>query len=190
MPDDDPVTDDEHQGAAEEVAGDEPVTPSTDYERPDAQPDDEVSLGAAVQHDLDSLLAERDSFKDIALRLQADFENYKKRVAAQHAGEIDRATGRLAEALLPVLDAAEAAFVAHPSEVEPLYNLLLGELRKLGLEAMNLHERPFDPAVAEAVIHEPAGPDDDREPVVSEVLRTGYTWKGKVLRAAMVKVRG
>lgn len=141
----------------------------------------------AVEHDLDALLAERDQFKDIALRLQADFDNYRKRMAAQQSDEVARATGRMAESLLPVLDACEAAFVQHPAEVEPLFNLLLGELRKQGLEAMNLQDQPFDPALAEAVLHEPG---DGGEPVVAEVLRTGYSWKGKVLRAAMVKVRG
>jgi molecular chaperone GrpE len=141
----------------------------------------------AVEFDVQALLTERDSYKDIALRLQADFDNYRKRVAAQQADEVQRATGRIAEALLPVLDACEAAFVQHPAEVEPIFNLLLGELKKLGLESMNLHEQPFDPNLAEAVLHEPG---DENQPVVSEVLRSGYTWKGRVLRAAMVKVRG
>ena len=131
--------------------------------------------------------AERDQFKDIALRLQADFDNYRKRMTQVQTAEVDRATGKMAEALLPVLDAAENAFLQHPAEVEPLFNLLLGELRKQGLESMNLLEQPFDPALAEAVMHEPG---DSGEPVVSEVLRSGYTWKGRVLRAAMVKVRG
>jgi molecular chaperone GrpE len=138
---------------------------------------------------LDTLQRERDEYRDIALRLQADFENYRKRVAAQQADEVDRATGKIADALLPVLDACEAAFIQHPAEVEPVFNLLLGTLRKLGLEAMNLQDQPFDPALAEAVLHEPAANADD-EPVITEVLRTGYTWKGRVLRAAMVKVRG
>ena len=56
------------------------------------------------------------------MRLQADFENYRRRMASQHAAEVDRATGRLAEALLPVLDAAEAAFIQHPEEIGPLLN--------------------------------------------------------------------
>jgi molecular chaperone GrpE len=133
------------------------------------------------------LLAERDSFKDIALRLQADFDNYRKRVATQQADDVQRATGKFAEALLPVLDACEAAFLQHPGEVEPIFNLLLVQLKKLGLETMNLHEQPFDPNLAEAVLHEPG---EGGEPVVSEVLRSGYTWNGRVLRAAMVKVRG
>ncbi|MCU1501839.1 MAG: grpE [Ilumatobacteraceae bacterium] len=139
-----------------------------------------------VETDIRALLTERDSYKEIAQRLQADFENFRKRISTQHADDMSRATGKLAEALLPVLDACEAAFVQHPAEIEPLFNLLLGELKRQGLEALDLHEQPFDPAVADAVLHEPG----DGEPVVSEVLRTGYTWKGKVLRPAMVKVRG
>ena len=82
----------------------------------------------------------------------------------------------------------EAAFVAHPQQVEPLFNLLLGELKKQGLEVMDLDGKPFDPEHAEAVMHEPG--DTDGGTVVVDVLRTGYLWKGRVLRAAMVKVRG
>ena len=140
----------------------------------------------AVELDVQTLLTERDSLKDVAMRLQADFDNYRKRVAAQQADDVQRATGKMAEALLPVLDACEAAYVQHPAEVEPILNLLLGELKKLGLEAMNLQDQPFDPNLAEAVLHEPG---DGGEPVVADVLRSGYLWKGRVLRAAMVKVR-
>jgi len=140
----------------------------------------------AVELDVQALLTERDSLKDVAMRLQADFDNYRKRVAAQQADDVQRATGKMAEALLPVLDACEAAYVQHPAEVEPILNLLLGELKKLGLEAMNLQDQPFDPNLAEAVLHEPG---EGGEPVVADVLRSGYLWKGRVLRAAMVKVR-
>ena len=136
--------------------------------------------------ELELALVERDEWMDRAQRIAADFENYRRRLATQRADDIDRATGRLAEALLPVLDACEAAFLQHPAEIEPLFNLMLSELKKQGLESMNLHEQPFDPHLADAVLHEPG----DGEPVVSEVLRSGYTWNGKVLRPAMVKVRG
>lgn len=142
---------------------------------------------AAVEHDIEALLAERDEYKDIALRLQADFENYKKRVAQQSIDDVDRATGRLAEALLPVLDACEAAFTHGADGVEPIWSSLIGTLQKQGLIAMDLLNAPFDPARAEAVMHEPG---DGGETTVVEVLRTGYEWKGRVLRAAMVKVRG
>jgi molecular chaperone GrpE len=138
-------------------------------------------------HDVESLIAERNEFKDIALRLQADFENYKKRVSAQQSDEADRATGRLAESLLPVLDACEAAFTHGVDGVEPIWSALIGTLAKQGLVALDLLDKPFDPSTAEAVMHEDG---DGGEPVVVEVLRTGYQWKGRILRAAMVKVRG
>jgi molecular chaperone GrpE len=140
-----------------------------------------------VEHDIEALLAERDEFKDIALRLQADFENYKKRVAQVHADDVNRATGKLAEELLPVLDACEAAFAHGADGVEPIWSALMGALSKQGLVAMDLVGQPFNPELAEAVMHEPG---DGGDPVVVEVLRTGYEWKGRVLRAAMVKVKG
>ena len=136
--------------------------------------------------DVPALLAEREEYKGIAQRVQADFENYRKRSAAQSLAEADRASGRLAEALLPVLDAAEAAFLRHPEEVGPLLNQMLVELKKHGLEIVDLEGQPFDPELAEAVAHEPG---DGGEPVVLDVLRSGYTWKGKVLRPAMVKTK-
>ena len=136
---------------------------------------------------IDDVIKERDEFKDIALRVQADFENYRKRAAAQLTDEVDRSTGRIVEAMLPVLDACEAA-VAHGVEgVENIWSSLLGTLQKSGLEALDLQGQPFDPALAEAVLHEEG---DGGEAVVVEVLRTGYRWKGRVLRAAMVKVKG
>ena len=144
---------------------------------------------AVVEHDVVALLAERDQFKDIALRLQADFENYRKRVATQQADEIDRAAGKIVDSLLPVLDACEAAFAHQVQGIESIWSALIGALQKHGLEALDLAEQPFDPAVAEAVMHEPGDGGADG-PVVAEVLRTGYVWKGKVLRPAMVKVRG
>ena len=141
---------------------------------------------ASAIFDVNALITERDEWKDRALRVQAEFENYKRRTAANHADEIDRATGRLAEALLPVLDAAEAAYIQHPEEVGPLLNVLLGELRKQGLETLDIEDQPFDPGVADAVAHEPG---DGHEVVVAEVLRSGYRWRGKTLRPAMVRTK-
>jgi molecular chaperone GrpE len=140
-----------------------------------------------VEYDIETLLAERNEFKDIALRLQADFENYKKRMTQTQSDEIARATGRLAESILPVLDACEAAFAHGAEGVEPIWSSLIGALKSQGLVAMDLLDQPFNPELAEAVMTEPG---DGGEPIVSEVLRTGYEWKGRVLRAAMVKVKG
>lgn len=154
-----------------------------DVDDPDDASDGE-SGAAALAADTDALLGELDQLKNLVMRQQADFENFRKRSANQTATEVDRATGRLAEAFLPVLDAAEAAFVQHPDEVGPLLNVLLGELRKHGLEPLDLEEQPFDPEVADAVAHEPG---DGGDVVVAEVLRSGYRWKGKTLRPAMVR---
>jgi molecular chaperone GrpE len=143
-------------------------------------------LADTIDTEIHELANERDQFKDIAQRLQADFDNYRKRVTSQIVGEVDRATGRLAEALLPVLDAAEAAYVQHPDEVAPLLNLMLAELRKHGLETIDLLDKTFDPTLADAVAHEPG---EGGEPVVAEVLRSGYLWKGRTLRPAMVRTR-
>jgi molecular chaperone GrpE len=161
-------------------------------EKPTEAAESDVELVEDVQDvlaelNIDEVIKERDEFKDIALRVQADFENYRKRAAVQLTDEVDRSTGRIVEAMLPVLDACEAA-VAHGVEgVENIWSSLLGTLQKSGLEALDLQGQPFDPAQAEAVLHEEG---DGGEAVVVEVLRTGYRWKGRVLRAAMVKVKG
>ena len=143
-------------------------------------------LASEVASEIRELSEQRDQYKDIAQRLQADFENYRKRVQAQIRDEADRASGRLAEAMLPVLDATEAAYLRHPDEVGPLLNVMLSELRKQGLEALHLQDQPFDPNVAEAVAHEPG---EGGDVVVAEVLRSGYVWNGRTLRPAMVRTR-
>jgi molecular chaperone GrpE len=151
-----------------------------------AATEDDEMLADTIDNEIHELASERDQFKDIAQRLQADFDNYRKRTTTHLAAEIDRATGRLAEALLPVLDAAEAAYLQHPDEVGPLFNLMLAELRKHGLEPIDLLDKPFDPNLADAVAHEPG---EGGEAVVAEVLRSGYLWHGRTLRPAMVRTR-
>jgi molecular chaperone GrpE len=171
-------------GASEPVERDAEATGAADAEPTDADAAEPIEL------DIESLLSERDQFKDIALRLQADFENYRRRMNAQKSEEIDRATGRVVEGLLPVLDACEAAFAHGADQVEPVWSALIGALQKQGLEALDLQDKPFDPSVAEAVAHEPGSDDVFDGPVVVETLRTGYRWKGRVLRPAMVRTRG
>lgn len=151
---------------------------------------DTVVVDAEPESEVDLLTREVAQFKDTALRLQADFENYRKRVTAQQADEIDRAAGKIVESLLPVLDACEAAFAHGANGVEPIWSQLMGVLQKQGLEALDLTDKPFDPALADAVVHEAGEGAASGGPIVSDVLRTGYRWKGKTLRPAMVKVRG
>jgi molecular chaperone GrpE len=170
-------------GLAEPSSSDS-AEPEVAGEAPEEETEEELAIHVADE--IQELAAERDSYRDIAQRLQADFENYRKRVAAQAHDEADRAASRLVAALLPVLDATEAAYLRHPDEVGPLLNVMLGELRKQGLETLDLEGQPFDPTVAEAVAHEPG---DGGEVIVAEVLRSGYTWNGRTLRPAMVRTR-
>jgi len=144
---------------------------------------------------LSQLQSERDEYLDTLRRVQAEFENYRKRVIKEQTALVDRATEGLVEQLLPVLDSFELAlknFDAAGSEntesvrkgVELVYAELLGVLEKAGLSRVEAEGKPFDPNVHEAVMQE----EGDGEPVVTDVLRTGYTLKGRVLRPAMVKV--
>lgn len=159
--------------------------------RPDLEsmsPDDLESLAAQTFDQLDAVIAERDDYLDRLRRLQADFENYKKRSAKEHTEAGKRATARLVDQLLPVLDSCDAAMVHGASGVEPVFAALLGALEKEGLERIDPLDQPFDPELHEAVLHEHG--DGGQEPTVVEVLRPGYAWKANVVRAAMVKVKG
>lgn len=122
-------------------------------------------------------------------RVTAEFANFRKQTEKRNQELVARASARLAEALLPVLDACDAAALQGVEGVEPIHAQLLGVLGGEGLEVIADLDDPFDPNRHEAVMTEPAGPDDDGT-VVAEVLRTGYAWKGRVFRPAMVKVRG
>ncbi|MCU1357478.1 MAG: grpE [Acidimicrobiales bacterium] len=138
---------------------------------------------------LELTTAERDDYLDSLRRNQADFENYRKRVSKQQADDVARAAEGLVEQLLPVLDACDGAIHHGATEVEPIYAALLGTLEKQGLQRIDPAGEPFDPNLHEAVMHEPAADGDDGT-VVSAVMRAGYSWKGRVVRPAMVKVRG
>lgn len=180
----DPDHTDADTGAA--VSGPESAPDDTAADLgPDAGAETDLDeLAEEIDSELFQLANERDSFRDLAQRTRADFENYKRRAQTDIRNEVDRATGKLAEALLPMLDATEAAYLRHPDEIGPLLNLLLGELRKQGLETLDLEGQVFDPNLADAVAHE-AG--DGGEVVVAEVLRSGYRWKDRTLRPAMVR---
>ncbi len=138
---------------------------------------------------LEGTTAERDEYLDALRRNQADFENYRKRVAKQAGDDAARATEALVDRMLPVLDACDGAVAHGATEVEPIFATLLGTLEKEGLVRIDPAGEAFDPNVHEAVLHEPAAEGDDGT-VVSDVLRPGYSWKGRVVRPAMVKVRG
>ncbi len=119
------------------------------------------------------------------MRLQADFENYRKRAAAQHADDVDRATGRLAEALLPVLDACEAAYVQHPDEIGPL---LIAVARPSCRSTVSKRSTcTASRSIPRSPTPCPRAGRRRRRCVVAEVLRSGYRWQGRMLRPAMVR---
>ena len=131
---------------------------------------------------------ERDEYLDSLRRLQAEFENYKKRMLRQQTDTLERASQALVEKLLPVLDAVDLARSHGTSEdLEQVAGALLDVLGKEGLERIDPVGQPFDPNEQEAVQHEPGEGDD---PVVATLFRAGWRWKGRVLRPAAVGVKG
>ncbi|MBA3655249.1 MAG: nucleotide exchange factor GrpE [Actinobacteria bacterium] len=127
---------------------------------------------------------ERDQYLDDLRRLQAEFENFRKRALKQQTDLTERAAETLVRELLPVLDVADLAQV-HGADDQ--VGAALGEaLRKEGLERLDPVGNPFDPSEHDAVMHE----QGDGEPEVIEVMRAGYRWRGRLLRPAMVKVKG
>lgn len=152
---------------------------------------EEEQAAAEVEMDLEvaTVARQRDEYLESLRRLQADFENYRKRVERQRAEQVERAAGDLVAKLLPVCDTADLA-IAHGGgeEVKQIWTALFDTLERQGLVRIDPVGDPFDPTLHDAVAHEPA--DGDSPPAVVEVLRAGYLWKGRVLRPAMVKVKG
>jgi molecular chaperone GrpE len=150
---------------------------------------------AAVEADLAQLAGERNELVDTLRRVQADFENYRKRVLREQTSLVERATERLVEDLLPVLDSFDGALGSlagtDSSEAEKVHDGVLGirsqlvsVLEKAGLQRIEADGAAFDPNEHEAVLHD----SGTGEPHVAETMRTGYKLKGRVLRPAMVRV--
>jgi len=168
--------------AEEEPAGAEPTpadTPGTDTAE-EGKP-----LRAAERVLLKRYEKERDDFREQYQRTRAEFENYRKRMLRQQTEQVERANEGLVEKLLPVLDNFDAA-IAHGTGFDQVRASFLVILEKEGLERIDPVGKPFDPSESDAVAHE----DGDGGPVVSDVLRPGYRWKGRVVRPAMVRVKG
>src|SRR5438093_6523078 len=179
VPPQDPIEALAHE--AEPVAA-VPPTEEGEGTRADETPEDEIAR----------LKAERDEYLAHLQRMQAEFDNYRKRMLRDQTVHLERATASLVEQLLPVLDSFELALGSGGSDVERLrkgvelvYGELLGALEKAGLERIEALGKPFDPEEHEAVMHVE---NEGGEPGVRDVVRTGYRLKGRVLRPAMVKV--
>jgi|HubBroStandDraft_6_1064221.scaffolds.fasta_scaffold273592_2 molecular chaperone GrpE len=154
-----------------------------------------------VERELDPmkvLAAERDEYLLALQRVQAEFENYRKRIQRLQDEQSARAATDLVTKLLHVLDTLDLA-QAHQGDsgagsedakaLQAARSMLLETLAKEGLERVNEAEVPFDPEVHDAVA-KCEGEVEGGEPVIDEVLRSGYRWRGRVLRPAMVRVRG
>ena len=149
-----------------------------------------------TQSELDKARREAAEHLDDLLRLKAEFENYRKRVVKEQTALIERASQQLVERLMPVLDNFELALIAADRSkdydslvrgVEIVYGELMDLLHREGLQKIEALGKPFDPNQHEAVLEVGDGPAEG-DPVVAEVVRNGYTLKGRVLRPAMVKV--
>jgi molecular chaperone GrpE len=149
----------------------------------------------AIAVDLDKARAEAESYLDDLRRLQADFDNYRKRTLREQTARAASASQALVARLLPVLDNFELA-VSSAERSRDFDRMLkgvemvFGELREVleaeGLVRIEAEGKPFDPERHEAVI---AVEEEDTEPgMVVDIVRAGYELRGKVLRPAMVKV--
>jgi len=139
--------------------------------------------------------AKAEEHYDHLLRLQADFDNYRKRSQKEKTELIKYASERIVGELLPVLDNFERAacaakansdIVAFSQGVDMIFRQLQAALSKEGLKAMDAIGQPFDPNLHEAVLRVES--EEHPENTVVEELQKGYYLKEKVLRPCMVKV--
>lgn len=138
--------------------------------------------------------AEAAEYLEALQRVAAEFENFRKRSARERDEIVDRASQRLIERLLPMLDSFDAAMAYEPhtateekflAGMQDTHRLLMEALAIDGFEPIEADGVPFDPAVHEAVTG-PSG-EGEGELVVKE-MRRGYTLRGRVVRAALVAV--
>lgn len=148
-----------------------------------------------LEAELAQAKAKAEEHYDHLLRLQADFDNYRKRTQKEKVDLINYASERIVGDLLPVLDnferAANAAkanpdITAFSQGVDMIFRQLQTALNKEGLKAMEAVGQPFDPNLHEAVLR--VASEEHPENTVVEELQKGYYLKEKVLRPCMVKV--
>lgn len=170
------------------VADPVPDAASLGIDLPD-DPDEAVRVLLAEVH---TARNEASAYLDDLRRVAADFDNFRKRAFRDQQGIVERATERLLEALLPVLDSFDAAVAYEPdgesdaklmAGMRGTHTQLLDALAKEGLEPIPAWGEPFDPQLHEAVTS-PA--DGEGDLVVSGELRRGYRLKGRVVRPALV----
>jgi molecular chaperone GrpE len=169
-----------------------------------APPQADVAPEAELQGDLDELgklAAKRDEYLALAQRTQADFENYRKRVARESALAQERGVAKLAKELLPAIDNLERAIVeialaTGETDKDPLLGgvrLVLSELTaalaRVGVESFSPNGETFDPSLHEAMATVPQPPEGGAESgAVVEVYQPGYRLGESIIRPARVVV--
>jgi molecular chaperone GrpE len=147
---------------------------------------------AALTAERDQLAKAKSELHDRVLRLQAEFDNFRKRTEKDRSEFAQYAGMELIRELLPVLDNFELALKAecgskdYAKGVEMIYQRMADTLKKAGLEPIEAAGKPFDPHVHQAVERFPT--DEAAEDTVLSEFQRGYMFKGKLLRASMVKV--
>jgi molecular chaperone GrpE len=152
--------------------------------------------GVASQEEADvkKLTAELDDLRQTLLRHQADFANFRKRAEKERNEVGQRATARVIEGLIPVVDGFEHALAAHREAeyenyrkgFELIYKQLLDHLLRLGAQRVDPLGQPFDPHLHQAM--DRAETTEQPDGTVLAVYQPGYVFHGRVLRPAMVRV--
>jgi molecular chaperone GrpE len=140
------------------------------------------------------LATELEDMRQSLVRLQADFANYRKRAEKDNREASQRATARIIEQLIPIIDGFEHALAAHREAeyqsyrkgFELIYKQLLDNLARLGAERLEPLNQPFDPRFHQAMEREETA--DHADGTILQVYQPGYVYHGRVLRPAMVRV--
>ena len=169
---------------------------AADGAAPEDALDELAQQAASVEDDLLALVRERDEYLALAQRTQADFENYRKRVARDSANAEIRGVSRLAREMLPALDSLERALATAGEQdgqlldgLRLVHRELAGALERIGIESFGAAGERFDPELHEAVAQLPA--DGVPAGEITEVYQAGYRLDGgPILRHARVVVAG
>lgn len=156
----------------------------------------EVNRIEQLERELAEAQNVKEEYYNKMLRVQADFENFRRRSRQEFEQASQNGEEKILKKILPVLDSMERAvgsFSNANSENagwQEGVQLILRQFQTIltaeGLEAVLALDQPFDPQVHEAVLQEVRA--DVTEPVVVEELQKGYKYKGRLIRASMVKV--
>jgi molecular chaperone GrpE len=181
-------------GEDEDLPAVGPGAQAADEDPGSLEPADEGGRGQeqAPANDVEALRREVSELKDALLRRRADFENYRRRVERDRDAAAAEAEAGVLRKVLGTVDNLERALAATGTEsslregVALTLRELLALLESLGVVTLDPLGERFDPAYHQAILHEPA-PGFARG-TVAEVYRKGFTYKGRLLRPAMVKV--